>query len=458
MTTPYLSRVLGPQQVGVYSFTYSITNYFVIFATLGMSNYGVRVVAATGNDRHARSLAFWGAYFSQLFVSFLAIILYLFYMIFFPQGGSFICLVWFMWVLSAALDISWLFFGVEDFRFPAERSFITKIASVIIIFIFVKGPTDLWIYCSSISGSFLVNQLMLWPFAKRHIDWVQPCWRDIKKHFIPNIRLFAPVVAISLYTSLDKIMLGAISGMEQAGFYEYSEKMSKMPMAIITALGTVMLPRMTSALSAGEEKKAKRLINESMFFMEASAMAMAFGIAAIAPEFSTLFFGPGYEPCAYIMPIISIVIPIISASNVIGVQYMLPTFSDKPYTLSVCIGAIVNIALNLVLLKSLGALGAAFATVFAELSVLAVQCLVVRHDLPILSYFKNTIPFAIVGLLMFIFVRFAANLIYPSSLIKLIAEILVGIATYSIASLIYLYLSGNISRLVGLFKTNNAMN
>lgn len=437
VTTPYLSRVLGPERVGVYSYTYSVANYFVLFATLGMANYGARLVASAGDDRGLRSRLFWGAYCSQLVVSIPVAAIYFAYALSEPTGGIVIALVWGAWVVSAALDISWLFFGVEDFRLATERSVATKLLSVAAILLFVKSPGDLWIYCAAIAGGSLANQLLLWPFACRHVDRVRLSWTDICPHFGPNLRLFAPVVAISLYTSLDKIMLGIISGMEQAGYFEYAEKISKLPMAVVTALGTVMLPRMTSKLAMGRRDEAQRLLGESMWAMQAAAMAMAFGIVAVAPEFVPVFFGPGYEPCILVMSIVAVTIPLISASNVIGVQYMLPAFSDRAYTLSVCAGAFANIALNIVLLEPLGAVGAAISTVAAESTVLIVQCWIVRQDLPIGKYLKGASPFAAIGVVMVLFVRLVAEVI-PQGALGLVLEVVLGGAFYCVASLAWL--------------------
>lgn len=450
VTTPYLSRVLGAEQVGVYSYTYSIANYFVIFATLGMANYGVRTVSSAGRDRSVRSKLFWGAYASQLAVAVPVAVAYFIYLFILPQGGLLVAATWSLWVISAALDVSWLFFGVEEFRLPTERSFATKLLSIAAIFLFVKGPEDLWIYCFAISASYFANQLLMWPFVCRHVDFVRPSWADVRRHFGPNLRLFAPVVAISLYTALDKIMLGAISGMEQSGYYEYAEKISKMPMSVITALGTVMLPRMTSALASGRKEEAKSLLASSMWIMQAAAMGLAFGIAAVAPEFCPVFFGPGYDECARIMPVVAAVIPIISASNVIGVQYMLPTFSDRAYTLSVCVGAAVNVGINLLLLESLGAFGAAVATVAAELAVLVFQCWVVKGELPVWRYARSAIPFIVCGTLMFISVRFAARLLDIPGVTSLCFEIGIGAVVYLVFAIVWCVLSGKLNILASL--------
>lgn len=435
LTTPYLSRVLGPEKVGVYSYTYSVASYFAMFGILGMAQHGVRAIAQTSDDRERRSRVFWSAWGSQLCVSVPVTVAYGVYVGFDSFGGPIIGAVWALQVLSSVIDVSWLYFGVEEFRLPTMRSFVTKLAGVAAIFLFVHGPDDLWIYCLSISGATFANAVLLLPFLWRYVDFVVPSWREVKAHFLPNLRLFAPVIAISLYTSLDKIMLGQISGMEQAGFYEYSEKLSKMPMALITAMGTVMLPHMTAKISEGKEEDALSLLGKSLWVMEGAAMCMAFGIASISPEFAVVFLGEGYEACMYIMPIISIVIPIISASNVIGVQYMLPKCSDAAYTLSVFAGAAINIVLNLLLLPSLGAVGAAIATVAAEMAVLAAQCWVVRRDLPLLWYAKRTVPFFAIGVLMYFVVRVVSPLltdVFGLGWIALLLEIVIGACAYGL--------------------------
>lgn len=448
ITTPLVSRALGAEQVGVYSYTYSIEQYFSMFAVLGMAQHGVRTVAQTGDDRALRSRTFWSAFIAQLCVAVPVFVVYTIYVSLGSTGGPVIGAIWGLSVLASVFDISWLFFGVEEFKTPTIRSAITKIASVIIIVLFVHKQSDLWIYCLSIAGANIANTILLWPFMRRYVDVVKPTWAEVKKHFVPNLRLFAPVVAISLYTTLDKIMLGQISGMTQSGYYEYSEKLSKMPMSLITALGTVMLPHMTTKLAEGKRAEAITLLGKCLWLMEAVAMCMAFGIAAITPEFVPVFFGGGYDPCVYIMPIISVVIPIISASNVIGVQYMLPTCSDKDYTISVCAGAVVNVLLNLVLLAPLGAVGAAWATVTAELAVLAYQAWRVRADLPLMSYIVGALPFVVIGAVMYAAVRLYATMLAPvlgTGWILLFSEVLVGGAVYVAIALVYCALTGKLS-------------
>lgn len=446
ITAPYLSRILGASQNGVFSYTQSIANYFVMFATLGMSTYGVRTIALCGDNRSARSRAFWSAYASQLMIALVVAFFYFVYVICIHAGDFMCSLIWGLYVLSAVGDISWLLFGCEEFKIPTIRSTVTKLTSVLVIFCFVKTPEDVWLYVLAIAGSYFLNMILIWPFVRRYVDFYLPQWSEIRVHFKPNIGLFIPVVAVSLYTSLDKIMLGSLSTMEQSGYFQYAEQISRMPLHVITALGTVMMPRMATMLSGGRRNEATSLLSSSLWTMLACAFAFAFGIAAVAQEFVPVFLGKGYEPCELLMVVMCAIVPVVSVTNVIGKQYLLPSARDGEYTFSLIMGAAVNVILNLLLIPSIAALGTTIATVAAEVTILVVQALLVRKELPLLSYAKKAAPFFFIGAAMFAAVRFSAdyfNGVWGYSVQGLALEILVGACSYLVLSVAFCLLSNN---------------
>ena len=456
VTAPYLSRVLGASQTGVFSYTQSIANYFVMFATLGMSTYGVRVIALCGEDRAARSRAFWSAYGSQLCVAVVVAAAYLVYVIVVHAGGLIVSLIWGLWVLSAVGDISWLLFGCEEFKIPTVRSFATKLASLVIIFGFVHQPDDVWLYVLAAAGSNFVNMVLVWPFVRRYVDPYRPNWREVHAHFKPNIGLFIPVIAVSLYTSLDKIMLGSMSDMSQSGYFQYAEQVSRMPLHVITALGTVMMPRMVSLLTERRREEAVSALGTSLWFMLVCAFAFAFGILAVAPEFVPVFLGDGYDPCELLMVVMCGIIPVICVTNVIGKQYLLPSQRDREYTLSLIAGAAVNVILNLVLIPLFAALGTAIATVAAEVTILVVQVFEVRRELPLFTYAIQSIPCCFIGAAMCLLVRLTSPFILATmglGVVSLILEVVMGAAFYSVATLLYCVLTRNphYARIFGKF-------
>lgn len=448
VTTPYLARVLGPEQSGVFSYTQSITNYFVLFATLGISTYGVRAIAQCGDDRRLRSKVFWGAYASQLISGGLAALAYVAYAAFIHEGGMLITLLWSLWLIFAAMDVSWLLFGCEEFKIPTIRSTATKLLSLVFIFAFVKTRDDLWLYVLAISGSFFLNGIIVWPFVRRYVDYVRPSASEVKRHLRGNIGLFVPVIAVSVYTTLDKIMLGMMSSEEQVAFFSYSERISRLPLSVLQALGVVMMPRMSYLLMEGQREKALRLLKNSIWIMLAASMALAFGISAVAPEFVPVFLGEGYEPCVGIMTFLVVIIPVISVTNAIGKQYLLPLSRDREYTFSLIVGAAFNVVVNVILIPRMGAAGAAIGTIAAEVSILVVQVACVRGELPLLSYFRDCLPFACIGAMMFACIRLLSPVLQSwlqSDAIGLCFEVSAGAALFSACFFLYGFATKNSS-------------
>ena len=440
ITTPYLSRTIGATGNGIFTYTQSIANYFVLFAQLGITNYGVREIASCGDNRDKRSETFWNLFAMNLVVGIAVTVAYFIYSLTIGASQLFIFMIWSLWVIGSVVDVTWLLNGCQEFKIPMVRNFCTRLAGMFFIFAFIHTENDTWAYVFAISAPYFLNALLVWPFIKHYVDYAQPTWQKMFRHLKPNLLLFIPVIATSLYTLLDKVMLGNMAGMEQTGFYDYSEKISKMPMAIITALGAVVLPKMTEVISSGNTQKAKELVSETMWFMQACAMALAFGITAVAPEFVPVFFGAGYEACVPLMGALSIVIPLICATNVIGVQYLVPSHRDRGFTASVLAGALVNIFINVFAIPAYGAMGAACATVAAELTVLLVQAWLVRGELPLLQELRGIIPFFVNGFVMLLLIRatkIALEALTVPKAPSLIFEILIGAVFYLFFAFIY---------------------
>lgn len=446
VTTPYLSRTIGATGNGLFTYTQSIANYFVLFAQLGITNYGVREIASCGDDRGARSELFWNLFAMNLVWGVGISLVYLAYCFFFAQNLLLLSLIWALWVVGSVVDVTWLLNGCQEFKIPMVRNFCTRLAGMAFIFLFVHTEADTWAYVLAISAPFFINAALVWPFVKRYVDKVRPTWPKMLAHLKPNLLLFIPVIATSLYTLLDKIMLGMMAGMSETGLFDYAEKISKMPLAIITALGAVVLPRMTEVIAAGRADEAKDLIRTTMWFMEVCAFALCCGIIAVAPEFVPIFFGPGYEPCIQLMSVLSLIIPLICATNVMGIQYLVPSHRDKSFTISVLIGAAVNLAINLVAIPLAGAMGAAVATVASELAVLIAQAWMVRGELELAAYLRGAAPFTAIGVAMIAAIRLIAAALSAtgiSTALTFLIEFAVGAAIYLILSLAWCTLTRN---------------
>lgn len=438
ITTPYISRVIGPEGIGIHSYTYSIVNYFVLFAMLGINNHGNRSIAMVKDNKEELSKTFVSIYSLQIIMSILMIIIYSIVFIFIGNKYRAFFAIQFIYIIATLLDINWFFFGMEEFKLTVIRNSVVKVLSMLSIFIFVNDSSDLHIYMIILALGTLLSQTILWKFIGRYIKFIKVSKEDIIKQLKPTIVLFIPVIAVSIYKIMDKIMLGSISGINQVGFYENSEKIINIPISIIVALGTVMLPKIANLESKGQGSEIKRYISISIEFIMFMAFGATFGLIGISPILIPVFLGEKFADCINLVSLLSITIVFISWANVIRTQFLIPKKKDRIYINSTILGAIVNLFVNLLLIKTYGALGAVFGTVLAEASVAIYQTIKIRKELDIYNYLKRTVFYIIPASVMCILVRSIGGMLSISVSTVLIQVIIGGIVYVSI-SLCYMY-------------------
>lgn len=431
ITTPYLSRTLGANGMGVYSYSYSIAHFFVIFIMLGLNNYGCREIAKYRDSRENISRVFWSIYFLQLTLGVFINGLYLSYC-FFLADNKIAALILSMYTFSASFDINWFFFGLEDFKLTAVRNLIVKIAKTASIFVFIKNADDIFVYCAIMAGGFLLSQLILWPAIIHKVNFVIPGFHEIIVHVKPNLVLFITVIAVTIFKYMDKVMLGILSDMTEVGYYESAERIISVPTALITALGTVMLPRMTNML-AYKQEGYKEILQKSILFAMFFSSSIGFGIMGISKEFVPLFYGAGYEICIYIYLVLLPSCLFLAFANVIRTQYLLPHHMDRAYIVSALLGAGVNLLINFLLAPSLGAVGVAVGTLTAEMAVCIYQSAMVARKIPIFPYIYTSIPLILSGIIMFIVLYYCVNIPQVSVVSVLGIKIILGMITYFVS-------------------------
>lgn len=436
VTSPYIARVIGATGLGTYSYSSSIAYYFVLFSMLGIINYGNREIARCRDNSRSLSRTASQLVFLHIIISLTVAIFYLIYA-FFWAIEKFYALLQIPYVVSALFDISWLYFGLEKFDVTVFVNTLTKILTVFAIFLLVQNTDDLWKYCLILSLGTFFSQIVLWLPLKKYVKFQDIHLLDLRVHIKPLIILFIPALAISLYKYMDKIMLGAMCEKAQLGFYENAEKMINIPMTVITAFGTVMLPKMSNLVCSKDKVLILRYINISMKYIMIIACALAFGLSAISTIFSVIFWGNDFLVCGDMIKGLALTIPFISFANVIRTQYLIPENKDREYLISIIVGAIINVIINAILIPKIGANGAVCGTVVAEISVCVIQSYFTKNILPIKIYIKEIIIFIFVGLLMYYFVSYAGHML-GYHIYTLVLQVLIGVLIYGICTLIIL--------------------
>lgn len=442
ITAPYISRTLGATAVGVYSYTYSVAYYFLLIAMLGIGNHGNRSIAAVRDDRKKLNKTFSSIYSLQVITFSIAILAYAIYLVLFVKDNRLMVLLQLIYVTSGLFDIGWLFFGLEQFKLTVARNTLIKISTVVLMFVFVHKPSDLWKYTLIMSAGTLFSQAYLWLYVKKYVSFEKCSVKEITSNIKPVLILFVPVLAYSIYKVMDKIMLGNMSSYDQVGFYNNAEKIINIPMGIITALGTVMLPRMSNIVANGDKKRVDDYIRISAKLVTLLSSAIAFGLMGVSSVLAPVFFGDEFIACGEIIRLLSVTVFFIAWANVIRTQYLIPNKRDSIYLTSTMVGAILNLIINWMLIPKYQANGAAFGTIVAEFSVMLVQMVAVKNELPMRKYIMSYSPILIIGLIMAVLVdRIGIKL--GVSVSTLAIQILAGGFFFCIATIAYLRISND---------------
>lgn len=434
ITTPYLSRVLGAEKIGTYSYSYTTAGYFVMFAMLGLNNYGNREIAFVRNMREELAKKFWSIYTMQIIFSAVASCLYIM-CILCNEEATDMNVVMLIYVCSSILDVNWFLFGMEKFKMVVTRNLSIKLVTILLIFLHVKNPDDLLKYALIMTIGIFISQLAVWPFVYKEVGFCKIKWADVKQHIKPNVILFIPVLAVSVYKMMDKIMLGQLTTYVEVGYYESVEKVLAIPNCCINALGTVMLPRMSNLLKYNDIRREKYYFSHSLILSIFISIPMSFGLAAIADTFVPFFFGDGYSACVELFYLLMPSSVFVAFASVIRTQYLIPHKKDNVFILSVMLGAVVNLIGNLILIPKMQSKGAAISTLLAEAVVCMFQIYSIKNKDETITVTKYSLGFVMLGGIMVAVVMQIP--IINNYLVSLVVKISVGVVVYLLGALFY---------------------
>lgn len=434
ITTPYVSRVLGADGIGAVSYAESIVSYFALFATMGITTYGQREISYVQQSIKKRSVVFWNTKILEFVTSGLMLVVYLVFA--FYQKQSIIYIILCCNIVAVFFDISWFFQGLEEFGKIVLRNFIFKFVNIAYIFTFVRTKDDLILYVVGLTVFSALSNISLWVYLPKYITKVDKYDLHPFKDFRVVLGLFIPNIAIHIYTVFDKTMIGIITQDSfENGYYEQAIKISKMVLTVVTALGTVMIPRIGSYFKEGNKEKIRDLMYRGYQFVWFLGIPLCFGLVMLSSNFVPWFFGDGYDRVADLLKVLAFLILAIGISNVTGMQYLIPTGREKLFTITVLIGAGVNFCLNSILIFFFQSVGAAVASVMAESTIAVVQIIMVRKELSPWEIVKRGRNYWIAGAVM-VGVLYILNCFLTSGIFNTAILVIAGAFSYFMILLI----------------------
>ena len=398
ITTPYVTRVFSSTDLGTYGYFNSIVTYFILLATLGVANYGTKEISGHRKDIRKN---FWGIYTLQFGATILSICLYILLCLSLSFMQNPVAYILGLSLVSKGMDISWLFQGLEDFRKITVRNITVKLVGVISIFLFVKSANDLYLYVFLLTIFELLGQFSMWLPAREFIGKPHFDWSYAKQHLKPVVLLFLPQIAISLYVTLDRTMLGALASTKDVGIYDQALKLVNILLTLVTSLGSVMLPRVANLLSTGDHKAVNKMHQMSFLIYNLVIFPIIAGVLIVNDDFVQFFLGQDFQDAKYAIAIMIFRMFFIGWTNIMGIQILIPHNKNKEFMISTTIPAIVSVGLNLLLLPKLGYIGAAIVSVLTEALVWAIQLYFTRNYLKEVPFLASTVKIIGASALMY---------------------------------------------------------
>lgn len=383
---PYVSRVLLPEGTGKVAFALSIVSYFTLFASFGVATYGIRAIAQVRDDKDRLSKTMHELLFINIISMIIVYIALAIAILVVPKFAMEKELFWVtsLFILFTIVGVEWLYKGLEKYQYITVRTIVFKIASLFLVFLFVKEKSDyiLFAFISifAIVGSGILNLIN----SRKLINYKLYSKYEFKKHLKSMFVLFLTSLAIAIYTSLDEGLLGLLSSPEQVGYYNAAVRVKGILFTLITSLGVVLLPRLSYYVENHMETEFHEALAKSTNFIIVIAASVVIFFTLFAKETILILAGENYVASIIPLQIVVWALILSAITNILGIQILLPLKKDKQLLFSVLCAATVDVIANFLLVPKLAAVGTALSVIAAELSVLIVQIIILRQYIKIL--------------------------------------------------------------------------
>ena len=423
ITFPYVSRVLGVEKIGLVNFVDNTVNYFLLFATMGVSLLGVREIAAVKDNIEERSKVYTNILGINLLFTAFTLVVYLLCVSFIPKLYQYEELFYIgsAKIIFTAFLIEWFFTGIENFRYITLRTIIIKSIYVVSVFLFINDIEDYFLYFILTVGVVVVNALINQFYIRRFVfyQWTQ---LQFKMYFKQNIVLGIYAIMTSMYLTFNVMYLGLVSNNTEVGYYTTAFKLYSVVLGFFTAFTNVMLPRMSLLLANNKEKEFQKAINTSLSLIILFVIPIIVFSIVFAPNIIYILSGKGYEGAILPMRIIMPAALFVAIAQVLAIQVLIPLKKDKILLLSSIVGAAISIIINMLFVNLFESIGSSFVLLFSELLVTITYCIyIIKNNIihiQILKILKSTIlilSYCILNILLYVSIgnkySFSVNII-----------------------------------------------
>lgn len=435
ITFPYVSRVLQVKGIGIYNFSNSIVSYFSLIAALGISTYAVREGAKIRDNIHEISQFASEIFTINIFSTLISyILLFLFLFAFSKLHNYAACILIFsLQIFFTTIGTEWIYQIYEDYGYITLRSIIFQILSLVLLFIFVRGPQDYLKYAVitifSAVGANIFNFIHARQFCRIRVVW-HFNWRV---HLTPILIIFGANIANMIYVNSDITLLGLMKSNYIVGLYSVSSKIYQIVKTLIAALLMVTIPRLAMLFGKNRLKEYKSILFSLTNTLVLIALPASVGLFMLSKEIVLLISGKEYLRATNSLAILSLAYIFSILAWILTACVLIPSKREKYVLRSMGSSAILNVLLNIILIPPMNEDAAALSTVLAEMCMFIVNYHYVKDLVSDIftsrKFFKNLMD-SFVGCIGIVIVCLLCRWGWDSTIMMTISSIVLSIAMY----------------------------
>ena len=370
ITTPFVSRVLGPESIGQYSFIFSIVSYFCLFANFGFNDLGTKAISENRNNKSEKSNIFYSILFGKLIVGSLVSVVFLLYVFLSCKDSNALMCYFFLglYILGSIFDYSFYFQGEERFVSICIRNITVRIITLVLIFALVRSSDDLWIYCLILGlGQLISTIIMVFSFGKNSLSRIDFKSLEVFKYLKLSFPYFIPALSVSLFSSLNQVLLGFMGASDaENGFYGQATKIIQILSTLAGSISIIMFSRMSYLITTGNKDEINRKIAQTFSSFWVISLPLIFGICVISDLFVPVFFGGGYEKVIVLIYILAPQIVLSPLNGLYGYLYFRPNNKIWIQTIIIFGASVLNIILAVILIPNYQSIGTSISKLCAE--------------------------------------------------------------------------------------------
>lgn len=228
-------------------------------------------------------------------------------------------------------------------------------------------------------------------------------------------------------------MLGFMTTDAEVGYYGAAIKIKSILASTISALGTVLLPRLSNYYLNGRETEFYGLLKKDSQFISVAAFGLVTFSVVAAEPIILLLSGDTYRTAIPVMQVVMLAVVFIGFSTMLGNNVLVPQKRERVTIEATLVGFVALIILNALLIPRFGALGSAVATVVGEAAIVCFELIYLRRELGKMFSVRSVIVSAVsaaVALVALVVVGIAAGPYLSNTISELIVSALVFFITY----------------------------